>query len=330
MKQYNWGIIGAGWIAGRFAEDLALLGNASLLAVGSRSLSRAEEFAGRFRIPRAYGEWSGVIKDPDIDIVYIATHHPTHFENTLACLKERKAVLCEKPITMNRREMELLVAAARNNSAFLMEAIWTRFLPSTLKVLEITGSGELGRLQNIYADFGFYREYDRDDRLYDPLKGGGALLDIGIYPVFISELFAGVPQKIHASARLAETGVDHSVNMIFEQAGNVSSSLNCSLTSHSPVEATMLFSKGFIRMESWFLSPGPISIHRKDEETERIEFEEAGHGYHYEAAEVMRCLDEGLKESPSLPLEFSLELMGTLDRVREICGIRYGQDERDE
>jgi len=207
-----------------------------------------------------------------------------------------------------------------------MEAIWTRFLPSTRKVLEIVKSGELGKLENIYADFGFYLEFDPDHRLYNSAKGGGALLDIGIYPVFISQLIGGPPQKILASARFAETGVDHSCNMVFEQKDNIVSSLNCSLFSHSPVEATMLFQKGFIRMESWFINPGPISVHRKNQDPQVFEFPEPGHGYHYEAAEVMRCLDEGLTESPMLTLDFSLDIMDTLDRVRQICGITYEQD----
>jgi len=328
MRKYKWGIIGAGWIAGQFAEDLKLLPNAELGAIASRSPERAAEFAGKYNVPRAYGNWEEMAEDENIDIVYVATHHPFHFENTLACLEKGKAVLCEKPFTMNRGELEILVDIARARKVFLMEAIWTRFLPSTMKVIKIMKSGELGNLQSVYADFGFLLEYDPGHRLFDPGKGGGALLDIGIYPVFISLLTAGSPVKIQAQARFAETGVDQSCNMIFEHGDGVVSSLNCTLMADSPVEANLLFERGRIRMEPWFLTPGPITVFSPDREPELIDFPEPGHGYQYEASEVMRCMEQGLTESPLLPLDFSLNLMETLDRVREICGIRYVQDEQ--
>ena len=327
MRTYNWGIIGAGSISRKFAEDLKLLPQARLKAIASRSASRASAFAREFKVPVSYDSWDGMAGDPEIDIVYVATHHPFHFENSRACLEAGKAVLCEKPFTMNRRELDQLVRIARGKNVFLMEAIWTRFLPSTGKLLDILNSGELGKLTNVYADFGFRLEYHPEHRLYDPAKGGGALLDIGIYPVFLSQLLAGMPDKIHASARLAPTGVDHSCNMIIEHGSGTVSSLNCTLESPSPVEANILFERGWVRMESWWLTPGPLTLHRMGSKSVRFKFREPGHGYHYEAAEVMSCLDRGLTESPVLPLSFSLELMGTLDAVRERCGIRYPQDE---
>jgi predicted dehydrogenase len=326
MKIYNWGILGAGKIARLFAEDLGLLPNARLHAVSSRSGERAADFAAEYNIPVHYGNWEGMAADPDVDIVYVATHHPFHFENTLACLEAGKAVLCEKPFTMNRRELEILVRTAKEKGVFLMEAIWTRFLPSTSKVLEIIDKGSLGGLQNIYADFGFRVEFDPEHRLYSPAKGGGALLDIGIYPVFISLLVAGLPERILAVAGFEKNGVDHGCNMIFEQPNHVVSSLNCTFRADSPTEAHLLFEKGRITMESLWLTPGPITLYRKGSKPERTEFPESGNGYQYEAEETMRCLDVGLMESPLLPLDFSLDLMGTLDRIREICGIKYEQD----
>jgi predicted dehydrogenase len=326
MKSYNWGIIGAGHVSGRFAEDLGLLPRANLYAIASRSDERAHSFAQKYNIPVRYSSWGSMAEDNDVDIVYVATHHPFHHENALACLKAGKAVLCEKPITMNKRELEELVSTARGNRAFLMEAIWTRFLPSTRKVLEIKESGELGNLLNVHADFGFRMEFDPKHRLFNPALGGGALLDIGIYPVFISMLMAGSPKTFEARAAFAESGIDHSCSMIFEQENDITSSLNCTLKADSPTEANLLFEKGWIRMESWWLTPGPITVHRTDQEPERIEFPEPGNGYHYEAEEVMRCLDEGLTESASLPLDFSLDLMNTLDKIRDRCGIRYEQD----
>jgi predicted dehydrogenase len=326
MTRYNWGIIGAGWIAGKFAEDLALLPNANLHAIASRSSGRAADFAARYNVPVHYGSWHEITKDPAVDIVYVATHHPFHFENTLECLEAGKAVLCEKPFTMNKRELEALVRIAREKNVFLMEAFWTRFLPSTREVLKIAESGELGRLRGVYADFGIRQEFDPQHRLYDPAKGGGALLDIGIYPVFISRLLAGAPDNIIASAGFAETGIDHSCNMIFGQKNDVFSSLSCTITAESPTEATLLFERGWIRKESMWFAPGPITVYRNGKDKLRMEFPENGNGYLYEAEEAMRCLGKGLTESPMLPLAFSLDLMGILDRVRDICGIRYEQD----
>ena len=327
MTKYNWGIIGAVNIAGKFAEDLKLLPQARLKAVSSRSADRASAFAQKYKIPEWYDSWDAIAADPDLDIVYVATHHPFHFQNTRSCLEAGKAVICEKPITMNRQELDILVRIARENKVFLMEAIWSRFLPSTRKVLEVRKSGELGQLTSVDADFGFRFEFDPEHRLFDPAKGGGSLLDIGIYPVFISQLMAGPPEKIKATARFAPTGVDHSCNMIFEHGNEVVSSLNCTLLSDAPIEANLLFEHGWIRMESWWLTPGPITIHRKGRKPKRVKFREPGNGYHHEAAEVMQCLDRGLTESPSLPLDFSLDLMGTLDAVRKECGIRYLQDD---
>jgi predicted dehydrogenase len=259
MKSYNWGIIGAGYVAGQFAEDLGLLPRANLHAIASRSDERACSFAQKYSIPVHYSSWGSMAEDNDVDIVYVATHHPFHYENALACLKAGKAVLCEKPITMNTNELEELVSTARGNREFLMEAIWTRFLPSTRKVLELRESGELGNLLNVHADFGFRKEFDPDHRLFNPALGGGALLDIGIYPVFISMLMAGSPKILEASAAFAESGIDHSCSMIFEQQDGITSSLNCTLKADSPTEANLLFEKGWIRMESWWLTPGPIT-----------------------------------------------------------------------
>jgi len=327
MKKYRWGIIGAGHIAGQFAEDLKLLPNAQLHAIASRSVERASEFASKYDVPVYYGSWNEMSADPDVDIVYVATHHPHHFENTLSCLNTGMAVLCEKPFTMNRGELEELVSTARKNKVFLMEAIWTRFLPSTLKVLEITSTEELGKLVGIYADLGTRNEYDPGNRFYDPAKGGGALLDRGIYPVFLSSLIAGIPGKIAAIADFAPTGIDQSCSMIMEHKDKIISSSNCTFLTVSPNEANLLFESGRIRMESIWITPGPIRVHRDGQEAELIEFPEPGNGYRYEAAEVMRCLDEGMTESTLLPLDFSLELMETLDRIRKICGIRYEQDQ---
>jgi predicted dehydrogenase len=227
---------------------------------------------------------------------------------------------------MNRRELEILVQAAREEGVFLMEAIWTRFLPSLHKVLDICENAELGELQHICADFGFRLDFNPEHRIFDPAKGGGCLLDIGIYPVFLALLLAGKPLDIKAVATLAPTGIDDSCSIILKQEGNVFSSLFCTFRADAPIEANILFEKGGIRIHSQWHTPAPITLYRQGRKPELIEFPEPGNGYQYEAAEVMRCLDLGLTESPGLPLDFSLDLMEILDRIREDCGIRYEQD----
>ena len=319
----NWGIIGPGRIAHKFAQGLAVIPDARLTAVASRSLDRAKKFAGKYNIPYAYEGYDKILSNAEVDIVYIATPHSEHFNNTLMCLEDKMPVLCEKPFTINLKQLASLVEVARSKKVFMMEAIWSLFLPSVQKVLEIRDSGRLGKIRGMIADFCFNLPYDPEHRGYNLELGGGALLDIGIYPVFLALLTMGRPDEITSMAVLAPTGADESCSMLFKYKNQAIADLKCSFTSDGPVEATFLFEKGRVRINRKWFTPSTMSVIDEKEHVGELSFDHGGNGYHYEAIESMRCLTEGLTESPMLPLSFSLELMEILDEIRRQCGIVY-------
>jgi predicted dehydrogenase len=319
----KWGIIGPGKIAHKFAQGLASVKDAELFAVASRSKERAQEFAGQYKVPYWYEGYENITKNPEIDIIYIATPHTLHFENTMMCLLNGKSVLCEKPFTITRGQLQKLVDTARNKKVFLMEAIWTRFLPTIKTIIEIRDSGELGSIRAIYADFGFKAPVDYNGRLYNLKLGGGALLDIGIYPVFLSLLLLGKPAEIKSTAVLSGTGADESCSIIFKYANGSMANLACTFTLDTPIEANIIFEKGRIRINRRWFAPSSLVVTDQNEKTKELTFKYNGNGYHFEAEEAMKCLQKGLTECPELKLEFSLELMGLLDEIREQCGIRY-------
>ncbi len=319
----KWGIIGPGKIAHKFAQALSFAPNAELFAVASRSEERARDFAMQYDAPHYYQGYEKVAQDPEVDIIYVATPHSLHYENTIMCLENGIPVLCEKPFTITRVQLQKLVDTARNNKVFLMEAIWTRFLPTIKKVLEIKESGILGSIKEIYADFGFKAPFDPASRLYNLGLGGGALLDVGIYPVFLSLLLLGDPANIRSTAVLSETGADESCNILFEYPGGVTANLECTISAETPTEAVVMFENGQIKINrKWFAPSSLIMIH-SNKKMEELTFENVGNGYHYEAIEAMKCLENGLIECPDLTLDFSLNLMGLLDKIRDQCDIRY-------
>jgi len=319
----RWGIVGPGKIAHKFAQGLASLPDAKLFAVASRSEERAREFARQYKAPFFYQGYENITRNPDVDIVYIATPHPYHYENALMCLENGKPVLCEKPFTITRGQLQRIVDTSRSKKVFLMEAIWTRFLPTIQKVIEIRDSGKLGTIRAIYADFGFKAPVDYNGRLYNLDLGGGALLDIGIYPVFLSLLLLGKPADVKSNAVLSETGADESCSMIFKYGNGAIANLACTFTTDTPIEANIIFEEGRIRINRRWFAPSSIVITESNEKTQELTFEYKGNGYHFEAEEAMKCLEKGMIECPDLTLDFSLELMGLLDEIRGQCGIHY-------
>jgi len=215
-KNINWGILSTGRISEKFAFDLQFVPNARLAAVGSRDAARAFEFAGKVNAPKAYGSYEALASDNDIDVIYIGTPNISHCENALLCLDRGKAVLCEKPFAMNEKEVLRMVSKAREKNAFLMEALWTRFIPAIKKALELIESGAIGDIVHIKADFGYKAQYDPAWRLFNKELGGGSLLDIGIYPVFLILLLLGEPDEIAADAIIGRTGVDELVSAYFK------------------------------------------------------------------------------------------------------------------
>ncbi len=322
-KTFNWGIIGPGRIAHKFALGLKAAPGAKLFAIASRSTQRAETFARQYQAERFYGNYRSLAADPEVDIIYIATPHSAHYENTLMCLEEGKPVLCEKPFTINAKQLHHLVEVARNNKVFLMEAFWTRFLPTIIKTLEIRDSGTMADIKAVHADFGFLADFDPQWRLFNPALGGGALLDIGVYPVFLSLLMMGKPDKLKAISSFSATGVDESTSIIFKHENGNMANLTCTVKANTPIQADIIFEKGRIRINTKWIAPSSLTLVKEDGSKEEITFIEKGNGYQYQAIECMRCLDTGLTESPLMSLDFSLSLMELMDQIRKECGIVY-------
>ncbi|MGQ8338278.1 Gfo/Idh/MocA family protein [Sunxiuqinia sp. A32] len=324
-KNYNWAILGCGKIARKFCTDLKLLPNAKLYATASRDINKATDFANEFGFAKAYGSYDEMVADPLVDIVYIATPHSFHHKHALLCLEHEKAVLCEKSFAINSREVEEMIAKAREKKTFLMEAFWTRFQPSFLKALEILNSNELGKLKMVRSDFAFNGPKDSTNRLYNLDLGGGSLLDIGIYPVFSALMTLGKPEQIKTIAQFSPTGSEETIQMSFKYAGGEMASLVSSFASYSSIQSEFWCERGYIRLNRRWFTPTSISIWHEGDSAESIIESPAieGNGYQFEAAHVMECLDNQLTESPMMPLSFSTDLMEVLDRVRKDAGIVF-------
>lgn len=325
-KMYNWGILGPGNIAHKFAEALAVVDKAKLFAVGSRALERAEKFANQYGAERWYGNYDEMFKDDDIDIVYIATPNNSHYELSRKCLENGKHVLCEKPIALNSHQFEEVKKIAREKRLFYMDALWTRFLPHIKRILEIKEEGILGEIKNLRADFGFKAEYDPAHRIFNPALGGGALLDIGIYPVFLSLIILGYPDEIEVVSVKAPSGVDESDGISLKYANGEIASLSCTFSAHTGITAEISGANGRIDIHSLFFIPTTFDIYLHGEKHSHHEFPILCNGYEYEIIEVMKCLDSGLTESPDLSLDFTSELMRLLDEIRKKAGIVYDVD----
>lgn len=325
-KIYNWAILGPGKIAYKFAIALKSLDKAKIYAIGSRDYDRAANFGKQFNAEKYYGNYQELVEDKNIDVIYIATPHSEHFENAMLCLKNGKNVLCEKPFTTNAKQLEELIQIAREKNLFLMEAIWTRFLPSIEKVLEILESGELGEIRMLHSDFGFKAPYDPESRLFNPSLSGGSLLDIGIYPLFLGLLLLGEPKECKSLAIKGVTGVDESMAMSLIYYNNAMALLSSTFLVKTGMRADIFCTKGNIIINPPWFSQTSVTIEYSGEKTDLIEFDFRSNGYDYEAEEVMNCLDKDLKESPKLPLSFSRKLINLMDMIRKQNGITYPAD----
>lgn len=323
-KTYNWAILGCGKIARKFSSDLKLLPNAKTYATASRDLQRAQDFANEFGFEKAYGIYEDMLNDPLVDIVYVATPHSFHYEHTLLCLKHKKAVLCEKAFAINKNEAEEMVACAKENNTFLMEAFWTMFQPSFTKAMEIIQSGDLGKLKMVRSDFAFNGDFNPNNRLYNIALGGGSLLDIGIYPVFAALTSLGKPDLIKTLVDFSQTGSEESISMIFKYKEGEMANLTSSFASFSPTQTEYWFEDGYMILNPRWFTPTNITL-KKNGEDEKIlhSGHEEGTGYRYEAAHVMECLDAGRIESDCMSWQMSLDLLETLDRIRIDAGIFF-------
>lgn len=319
----RWGILGPGRIAHKFAQDLLTLPDAQLYAVASTDQQRADLFAQQYRAPHALDSYEGLLTLPDLDVVYVATPHILHHENALMLLNGGIAVLGEKPFAMNVGQVGEMVELARSKRVFLMEALWSRFMPSTEFALDLIKSGAIGPVVSVKADFGFSAPFVPEGRLFNKALGGGSLLDIGIYPLFLSYLILGKPTTIKASATFGQTGVDEQCGMVLTYAEGQLALLDSTLRAQTDTVAVIQGETGQIKIHSRFHESKGLTLKRGDQMATPFVFNRETFGYDYEAHHVMHCLAEGRTESPLWSLNDSLNLMTLLDAVRAEAGILY-------
>jgi predicted dehydrogenase len=319
----KWGILGAGRIAAKFASDINKTPNCVVHAVASSSLEKAQQFALDHQGKLAFGNYHELFTS-GVDVIYVATPHTFHKQHTLLCLENNIPVLCEKPFGINEPEVLEMIKMAREKKIFLMEAMWTKFLPSSLKTLELINSGLIGKIKTIDANFGFKAVFDEHSRLFNPTLGGGAFLDIGIYPAFLSLFLLGYPSKISASSIFAPTGTDETTSFIYQYDNETTALLNCTVGANTNCEANIYGEKGSITIHGRFHEAQEISVKSNDtDELQTFSFPRNTFGYNYEIEEVNACLRAGKIESDILPLSFSQKLIHLLDKTREAAQIVY-------
>ncbi len=319
----RWGILGTGGIAATFASDLPLVPGAELAAVGSRTTEAAAAFASEHGIPRAYGSWAELAADPDLDVIYVATPHSSHHAATMACLEGGKAVLCEKPMTLDLATSAQLVQEARTRGLFLMEAMWMRLNPAIRKIHELVRDGAIGDVVTVHADFGLQGPFEATHRLRDPALGGGALLDLGVYPIHFADLILGAPTSVNSWAHLTPENVDETTGVLLGYESGAVAALTCSISGESRNAAAITGTLGRIDLPQGFFTAQTFTLRRSTGETEEFDLSFPGRGYQFEAIEVQRCLAEGLLESPLVPHDTTLGVMTLLDTIRAEIGVVY-------
>ncbi len=312
----RWGVLSTGRIAHTFARDLPFSDDGGVVAaVGSRSKASADAFGDEFDVPRRHASYEELVRDDEVDVIYVATPHPMHFDNAMLALEHDKPVLVEKAFTMTALEARDLVAAARSKQLFLMEAMWTRFLPHVVKLRELISEGALGEIVTVEADHGQWFEHDPAFRLFAPELGGGALLDLGVYPVSFASMLLGTPERLTALVDPAFSGVDGQASMLFGYANGAQAVLTCTSSAQSATRACVTGTEARIEIDGAFYAPTSFTLITRDGERQRFDFPSEGRGLHYQASEVARCLREGKLESTSMPLDESVTIMETIESV---------------
>jgi len=319
----RWGILGTGSIAHTFATGLSLIPDAELAAVGSRSAETAAAFADEFDIPRRHASYEDLAADREIDVIHVSTPHPMHKANSILCLEAGKPVLCEKPFTVNAAEADEVIALARSRGLFLMEAMWTRFLPIVVQVREWLAEGAIGEVSMVVADVGFRAGFDPKSRLFDPQLGGGALLDIGIYPLsFVSMVLGPHPTRIETMATLGETGVDEANATILGYAEGQLALIYSAVRTKTPMETSIAGTEGTIVIHPPYIPCTSATLKAGDRE-EHLDLRPDGRGLKYQALEVMACLRAGKLESDVMPLDETRGIVAIMDQLRQRWGLKY-------
>ncbi len=319
----RWGILGTGGIANTFVRDLRLTDSGVVSAVGSRSQGSADRFADALGIAGRHPSYESLVADPNVDVVYVATPHPMHRENAVLALRAGKPVLVEKPFAMNAAEAREIVEAARENALFAMEAMWTRFLPHVAVIRDWLAQGVLGEIVTVTADHGQWFAEDAEFRLFAPELGGGALLDLGVYPVSFASMILGTPNRIVSMSDPAFTGVDAQTSMVFGYAGGAQAVLTCTLRAKSSTRASIVGTDARIEIDGDFYAPATVTLIPRQGDPTRVESLDVGRGLRHQADEVARRLAAGGLESPLMPLDETISIMETMDAVRERAGATH-------
>ena len=324
-KKIRWGILGPGGIAHKFATGLKAVPDAEISAVGSRDLQRANAFADTFDVPHRHGNYVDLADNPEVDVIYVATPHPFHKECAMLCLEAGKAVLCEKPLTVDAEQAEELIACARERKQFLMEAMWTRFLPVIVKVREWLAEGAIGEPRLLTADHGSRKTLSPEileGRLFNPKLGGGGLLDVGVYTVALAYMVFGAPSKITSLAHIGETNVDEQASILLGYDSGQIANLFCAIRTETSKEARIIGTEGQIHIpEFWQATSATLVRTGKDPVHIEIPFTE--NGFENQVIEVINCIREGKLESDVMPLAESLSIMRTIDTIRSQWGLEY-------
>ncbi|MEZ4852123.1 MAG: Gfo/Idh/MocA family oxidoreductase [Bacteroidia bacterium] len=320
---FRWGILATGNIATKFALGLQTLSDTTIQAVGSRNLPSAQSFADQFNIPNVHSSYEALAKDPEVDAIYVANPHPYHLESTLLCLENGKPVLCEKPMAINYAETQQMVNKAREKGLFMMEAMWTRFMPAIVELRKLLDSGIIGEVKMLTADFGFYSDWEPEHRRYNPDLAGGALLDVGIYPLaFAYMIFKNDPVHVSSFADIGETGVDEQSAYLLGYKNGAIARLSSSVRHQTAKEAQIHGTKGMIHVPLfWRADQLTIQLHDQEPETRHFPYESSG--LQFEAIEAMNCIRNGELESKIMPLSETLRLAKLMDDFRAEWGMKY-------
>jgi len=326
MSTINFGILGPGKIANRFATAFEHATGGKVSAVASRDETKAKEFAATYNIDKVYTSYEALINDPDVDVIYIATPHPFHYEQTLLCLRHGKPVICEKPLALNYRQANEMIQAARTENVFLMEAMWSRFFPATKKALELVRSGVIGEIKYMQSDFGFAAPLNPENRVYNMDLGGGAQLDVGVYPLFLALLFLGEPDEVKSISHLAGTGADTTTSALLSYKNGSIANVLSSIVTDSPKQADIMGTLGRITMHTPWHKSQLITLRLNSGEITEFPFPYPGNGFQFQVEEVIHCLQAGKKESDLMPHSLSLLMAQVSDEIRKQGGIVYDAD----
>jgi predicted dehydrogenase len=325
-RNYRWGILGAGRIAEKFSLALDHTEGNEVYAVASQDGNRAREFADKHGAPKAYTGYQALVEDPEVDIIYIATPHSFHKEQAELCLAHRKPVLCEKPLALTLRESEEIIRKAKETGVFFMEGMWSSCMPATRKALEIIKDDLIGPVQFIRADFGFNAPVDLQGRLYNIELGGGSLLDVGVYPLFLAHNFLGEPSKIQSLGKLASTGADEYCNIQLQYPGGETAMIYSSITVKTSLTAEIAGTKGRIYLQAPFYKSNELILELNTGEKTSFAFPHEVNGFEFEIRKVAESLDNGLLECEWMPHSYTLAVARVMDTVRKQIGIDYGRE----